>query len=79
LETLLCFKKYKRRRYGIYFPVECKLSDEFLKNNNLYRHNEKNINIEKKGYFEDNGRIKAAKFRGHISNGFFIELESLIL
>jgi hypothetical protein len=70
-------KNIKEGDIGIYFPVECKLSDEFLKNNNLYRHNEKNINIEKKGYFEDNGRIKAAKFRGHISNGFFIELESL--
>ena len=64
---------------GIYFPVECKLSNKFLKNNNLYRHKEKNINpeAEKPGYFEDNGRIKAVKFRGHASNGLFLELDSL--
>lgn len=62
---------------GIYFPVECKLSDEFLSNNNLYRHSEKNKDPEKKGYFEDNGRIRAVKFRGHISNGLFLSIGCL--
>ncbi len=72
-------KDTKEGDVGIYFPVECRLSDEFLKKNNLYRHEYKNIdpNCEKKGYFEDNGRIKAVKFRGHVSNGLFISLDSL--
>lgn len=72
-------KDTKEGDIGIYFPVECKLSDTFLKNNNLYRHKEKNKNPEsdKTGYFEDNGRIKAVKFRGHVSNGLFLSLDSL--
>ena len=57
---------------GIFFPVECKLSDEYLSKNNLFRHSEKNVDTTKVGYFEDNGRIKAVKFRGNTSNGLFI-------
>lgn len=62
---------------GLFFPVETQLSEPFLKNNNLYRKAEKNADPEKKGYFEDHGRIKAVKFRGHKSEGFFIPITSL--
>ncbi len=62
---------------GIYFPPETELSKEFLSNNNLYRHPELNIDKEKKGYFEDSGRIRTVKFQGYKSMGFFIPLESL--
>ena len=59
---------------GVYFPVETQLSGEFLYNNNLYRHSEKNKDPSLKGYFEDTGRIRAVAFRGNVSNGFFIPL-----
>jgi len=62
---------------GIFFPIETKLSDEFLKNNNLYNKSEMNIDNTKKGFFEKNGRIRCQKFRGHKSEGFFIPLNSL--
>jgi hypothetical protein len=62
---------------GLYFPIECKLSDRFLSANNLYRHSEKNIDQTKKGYFEDHGRIKAVKFRGNKSEGLFVGLNHL--
>ena len=62
---------------GLFFPVETQLSDDFLRHNNLYRHSEKNIDKDKKGYFSDNGRIRAVKFRGNISSGFFIPMSSL--
>lgn len=62
---------------GIYFPVECKLSEDFLSNNNLYRHSEKNKDIGKKGFFEDNGRVRCVRMRGNKSEGFFIPLHSL--
>lgn len=62
---------------GIFFPVECKLSDEYLSKNNLFRHSEKNVDTTKVGYFEDNGRIRAVKFRGNTSNGLFMPLGSL--
>lgn len=63
---------------GLFLPIETKLSDDFLHNNNLYRDNTKNKNIDEKGYFEDNGRIRCVKFRGHKSEGLFIPLGSLL-
>lgn len=64
---------------GLYFPAETTLSKEFLGANNLYRKPEfGNVNPEAKGgYFEEHGRIKTMKFRGHKSEGFWIPIESL--
>lgn len=62
---------------GVFFPLECQINHEFLKANNLYRDNQLNQDTSKKGYFEDSGRVKAQKFQGHKSMGFFIELSSL--
>ena len=63
---------------GIFFPVETQLNDKFLANNNLYRHAEwGNIDQTKTGFFEPNGRVKAVRFRGHKSEGFWIPISSL--
>lgn len=62
---------------GIVFPAETQLSEVFASSNNLYRHSEKNKDPEKKGYIEDNRRIRAVKFRGHASNCLFLSLDSL--
>ena len=62
----------------LFFPVECQISHEFLSNNNLYRHSEKNKDTTKSGFFEDSGRVKAIKFKGIISSGFIIPLSSLL-
>lgn len=62
---------------GVFFPTETQLSDAFCYNNNLYRHADKNINPDEKGYFEENRRIRAIKFKGNTSNGLFIPLSSL--
>lgn len=61
----------------LFFPAETQLSHEFLKMNNLYRHSELNQDQTKKGFFEDNRRVKAIKFKGIISSGFVIPLDSL--
>lgn len=61
----------------IFFPAECQLSQEFLSINNLYRHSELNSNKTIKGFFEDNGRVKAMKFKGIISSWFLIPTMSL--
>lgn len=63
---------------GLYFPVETRLSDEFLHENNLYREKTKNKDTAEKGYFEDNGRIRCVKFRGHKSEGLFLPVGSLL-
>lgn len=62
---------------GIYFPPETQLSQSFLHTNNLYRKAEANKDTSKKGFFEDNGRVKCVKFRGHKSMGFYLPLSSL--
>ena len=62
----------------IYFPALCQINENLLSYANLYRHKEKNSNPETKpGFFEDNGRVKAIKLRGVISEGFLLPAEIL--
>lgn len=62
---------------GILFPAEVQLSEKYLFNNSLYRHTEKNSDAGKKGYLEDNRRVRAIKLRGHRSDALFMPLESV--
>ena len=58
----------------IYFPTSCEINSQLLAYGNLYRHTEKNNKPEAKaGFFEDNGRVKAIKLRGIVSEGFLME------
>jgi len=61
----------------IYFDSNLRLSQEYLYNNNLFSSREMNKDKTKKGYFGKNGRVKAQKFRGEISNGYVAPLDSL--
>jgi hypothetical protein len=61
----------------LFFPCESQISHDFLSKNNLYRHSELNEDKTKKGFFEDNRRVKAIKFKGVVSTGFIIPLDSL--
>lgn len=60
---------------AVYFPVESKLSHKFLSDNNLYRNELMNNDYTKRGMFEDNGRVRCQKFRGHNSEGFLAPIE----
>ena len=62
---------------GLYFPVESQLSKEFLSNNNLYRDKTLNIDTEKGGYFDVNGRVRCQKFQTHASEGLFMPINSI--
>lgn len=62
---------------GLFFPLETQLCKEFLHNNNLYRKKELNRDNSKKGFFEDNGRVRCQKFQGYKSMGFFIGLSAI--
>jgi hypothetical protein len=63
---------------GLYFPLETQLSESYLKHNNLYRKFELNIDNTRKGYFEENGRIRCVKFRGNKSEGLFMPIDSIL-
>lgn len=54
----------------IFFPAETVLSNNFLYVNSLYRNQDKNLWKDKKGFFDDSGRVKAVKFKGVVSSGF---------
>jgi len=62
----------------LFFPCECTINDLFLAKNNLFKHQELNEDKTKAGFFEDNGRVKALKFKGIVSTGFIIPLTSLL-
>ncbi|MFH1547257.1 MAG: hypothetical protein ABIC57_02110, partial [bacterium] len=61
----------------VYFDSNLRLSHEYLHFNNLYSNKELNFDSTQKGYFGKNGRVRAQKFRGEVSNGYVAELGSL--
>lgn len=61
----------------VYFPAGCKINPEFLRYNNLFRHTELNANPDKSGMFDENGRVKAIKLQGVISEGFLLPVLTL--
>jgi hypothetical protein len=78
-QSVIVGKDVQAGAVGLYFPVETALSAEFLSNNNLYRKAEfGNVDpAAKTGFFDLHGRVRAVKFRGHKSEGFWIPIEAL--
>lgn len=71
-------KNTKEGTLGIFFPSDGQLSLELCKKNNLHRH--KYLNEDQKakgGFFDDNRRVRAQKFRGSLSEGFWTDLNVL--
>ena len=67
----------KEDHWGVYFPCDGQLSHEFCHANNLYRDKTKNkFPDEKAGMFDDNRRVRAQRFRGEISDGFWVPLHN---
>src|SRR3990167_7916666 len=75
--TAIVGKDTKVGDVGIVFPAETQLSDDYCKNNSLYRHGDLNADPTKKGYLEDSRRVRSIKFRGNTSSCLFMPLESL--
>lgn len=61
----------------VYFPALSCINSDFLSYANLYRHKELNKDLEQSGMFDDNGRVKAIKLRGEISEGFILPITVL--
>ena len=56
----------------VYFPVDSALDERILRRLSLYRDSTLNQDPGKTGFFDPNGRVKAAKIRGVISQGFIL-------
>jgi len=61
----------------VFFPVESQINANFIKFLNAFRENTHNADETKKGFFEDNCRVKAVKLRGEKSMGFVVPIKSL--
>lgn len=61
---------------GIFFPCDGKLSRKYLLENSLYQKHP-DTNEKMGGYFGKKGRVKAQKFRGEMSEGFWAPLDTL--
>lgn len=56
----------------VYFPLECKINNEFLSYTNSFRDKELNTDKEKTGFFESNCRVRAMRLRGEKSMGYIV-------
>jgi len=75
-ETIIVSKSTADGELGVYFPCELQLSEQFAKANDLVRRKDENGNTAG-GMFEENRRVRAQKFRGVKSNGFWCPLSYL--
>lgn len=64
----------------IYFPTSSCINPQLLSFANLYRDYNKNNDGDPNntGLFEDNGRVKAVKLRGLVSEGFLLPLTTFV-
>lgn len=62
---------------GLYFIAGTQLSEEFCKANDLVRRKNEDGSVGG-GMFDENRRVRAQKFRGEVSDGFWIPVSSLL-
>ncbi len=61
----------------LFFPAGCQIDESYLSLNNEFREGTLNLDKTKNGFFEENGRVKAIKFKGVISTGYIAPLHTL--
>lgn len=61
----------------VYFPVEGKISKDFLSKTNSFREKTLNADPEQAGFFEENCRVKAMRLRGERSMGYIVPVETV--
>ncbi len=62
---------------GVFFPAETQLSEDYCRQNNLYRHSEMNSDNTKTGFFDTNRRVRAQPFLKVKSQAYFADIRSL--
>jgi hypothetical protein len=74
--TVVVSKQNNVGELGLYFECDGKLSLEFLKANDLIAYKDEFGN-KKGGFFDESGRVRAQKFKGVKSDGFWCPLSFL--
>lgn len=64
----------------VFFPLECRLNEDFLSATNSFRDATKNLDPDPKkaGFFDDKGRVKAMKLRGEKSMGYMVPIDTVL-
>lgn len=75
--TVVISKKVKDGDLGLYFECDGQLSEEFAKANDLVRYTDPVTGEKKGGFFDLNRKVRAQKFRGVKSDGFWMPISSL--
>lgn len=76
-EAVIVGKDWGVGTIGLFFPVDCQLSEAFCSENNLHRDCTLNKDNEKTGFFDKNRKVRAQPFMKIKSMGYFTNLESL--
>lgn len=76
-EQVIVSKDWQEGMVGLFFPVDLQLSEQYCKENNLFRDSTKNMDETKKGFFEASRRVRAQPFLKVKSTGYFASLDSL--
>lgn len=76
-ENVIVSKEWDVGHVGVLFVAGTQLSETFCSNNNLFRDAEKNVDKEKKGFFEPSRRVRCQPMLGVRSEAFFADLSSL--
>lgn len=76
-EDVIVGKSMTEGFVGVFFPVDLQLSEDYCRENNLFRDSTKNKDITKKGFFDENRRVRAQPFMKVKSCGYFAPLNSL--
>ncbi|MEI9966188.1 MAG: hypothetical protein WDN67_00710 [Candidatus Moraniibacteriota bacterium] len=61
----------------VFFPLECQINYEFLKETDSFSSQLLNKDTTVKGYFDKNGRVRAVKLRGQKSMGYLAPLSTV--
>ena len=75
--TVIVGKDTNTGDLGIYFECDGVLGPEFCEHNNLVRKKCPDTGNNLGGFFDPNRRVRAQKFRGVLSDGFWIPIKSL--
>lgn len=76
-ESVIVSKEWGVGKVGVLFVAGTQLSEVFASNNNLFRNSDKNVDKDKKGFFEENRRVRCQPMLGVKSEAFFADLSSL--
>jgi tRNA-binding EMAP/Myf-like protein len=76
-ESIIVGLDSKENDKVLYFDSNLYITPEYCSPNNLYSHAELNKDVQKKGFFGNNGRVRPVNLRGEKSYGFVASIDSL--